>query len=452
MKTNAQLRLIAGTFLICWMVSFGYVYYFLHQIRNDVGLVNRVGMIRGRTERLVKLELAGQRSDELIKEIDVLMAGLINGDVSLGLPGVRDPEVWPQYQVLAKSWHNLKGFIADFRANSATKDSLIKYSEDHWEITNNKVAEIENNVHTRIFHEKLNILIIYALNLLLILPQFLIILYQEKKFKKYLNILANDFAVITSILNSQTLLIEKQALAVHRTKILLEQLNHFSQNSIQQAIKFNSSEDEIKELIKTIQQTEKKLLNELALLSNELERFAKEIFNLRENTKQIATITELISELATHTSILALNASMEATRAGEKGKEFALVAKEIRQLAHQIEKAGEKIYLLIIQGKQNINFLVNLIDIIQNDWQNKINHATEIMNESDKNFTEIYPVFMHREEITAIAQEQGTIIQETLSKIQEINRLAQESAVSMISAKQEIEDLAKVAGNLKAIL
>lgn len=452
MKTTAQLRLTAGTFLICWMISFGSVSYFLHQIRNDVGLVNRVGMIRGRTERLVKLELAGQRSDELIKEIDDLMAGLINGDVSLGLPGVREPKVLPQHEVLVKSWHNLKRFIADFRTNSATKDSLIKYSENHWEITNKRMAEIENYAHTRIFYEQLNILIIFALNLLVTLALLLIIYFQQITIKKYLNILANNYPKIKNNISCQTLLTEKQAIAVHQTKILLDQLNHFSQNSIQQAIQFNSMEGEIKALIKTSQQTEKKVLAELAFISDDLEKFAKEIFNLRENTKQIATIAELISELATHTRILALNASMEATRAGEKGKEFALVAKEIRQLAHQIEKAGEKIYLLILQGKQNIKSLVNLIDIIQNNLQKQINIKTEAINEFEKDFTGIDPVFMHSEEITAIAQQQGTIIQETLSKIQEINRIAQESAVSMISAKQEIEDLAKVASNLKAIL
>lgn len=452
MKTTVQLRLTAGTFLICWMISFGFVSYFLHQIRKDVGLVNRAGIIRGRTERLVKLELAGQRSDELVKEIDGLIAGLINGDVSLGLSGVREPEVLPQYQALAKSWHNLKRFIADFRTNSATKDSLIKYSENHWEITNNRVTAIENYAHTRIFYEQLNILIIFALNLLVTLALLLIIFFQEKKVKKSLNILANDFPVITSAMTGQILLNEKQAIAVHQTKIMLEQLNHFSQNSIQQATQFNFRESEIKELIKTSQQTEKKVLNELAFISDDLEKFAKEILNLQENTKQIATIAELIAELATYTSILALNASMEAIRAGEKGKEFALVAKEIRQLANQIEKAGKKIYLLIVQGKENINFLFNLIDIIQNNLQKTINIKTRNINEFEKDFQEINTFFLHKEEITAIAQHQGTIIQETLTKIQEINRLAQESAVNMISAKQEMEELEKVASNLKAIL
>ncbi len=150
--------------------------------------------------------------------------------------------------------------------------------------------------------------------------------------------------------------------------------------------------------------------------------------------------------------MLALNASMEATRAGEKGKEFALVAKEIRQLSNQSQKAGEKIYLLIAQVKQNIKSTVSFTDNSRQIFQQKLKITRKMLNEFEQIVEAMNAVFLNSEEITAIARQQGAIVQEALAAIQEINRAAQASAAGMSEAKKEMEQLEKVASNLKAII
>lgn len=143
---------------------------------------------------------------------------------------------------------------------------------------------------------------------------------------------------------------------------------------------------------------------------------------------------------------------MEATRAGEKGKEFALVAKEIRQLSNQSQKAGEKIYLLIAQVKQNIKSTVSFTDNSRQIFQQKLKITRKMLNEFEQIVEAMNAVFLNSEEITAIARQQGAIVQEALAAIQEINRAAQASAAGMSEAKKEMEQLEKVASNLKAII
>lgn len=273
MKTTAQLRLAAAALFISSTISLGSVYYFLNQIRNVVRGVNTAGIVRGRTQRLVKLELAGQRSDELIAEIDRLTAGLINGDVSLGLPRVQDPEVLQQYQAIAKSWHNLKRFIADFRTNPTAKDSLINYSENYWEITNDGVTAVENYSSTKLFRYQVNILIIFALNLVVASALVGIIFHLQNNLKNNLKTLANYSTEIASTIIGQELLTQKQAIAVDQTKIIMGKLNHFSQDSIEQVIQVNYRAEEVKNLVEHSHKTEEKILADLVVLSDNIEKF-----------------------------------------------------------------------------------------------------------------------------------------------------------------------------------
>jgi methyl-accepting chemotaxis protein len=452
MKTTAQLRLAAGALLISSMISLGSVYYFLNLMRDDVRVVNSAGIVRGRTQRLVKLELVGQRSDELIGEIDRLIVGLIDGDVTLGLPAVKDPVVLAEYQAIAQSWDELKQIIADFRRNPQTKDTLINHSENHWVLTNEGVTAMENFSRTKLARYQTNILVIFAANLVCSGLILWLIFGLQNQLKTTLKTLANSSTKIVSTITAQELLTQKQAIAVGQTKIMMGQLNNFSHNSIDQAIQVNGSAGEVKALVEHSHKTEQKMLLDMASLSETVESLQGDIIELRQQTQLIANISELVSELGNHTNMLALNASMEATRAGEKGKEFAVVAKEIRQLANQSQKAGEKIYLLISQIQQNIKSTVIVTDRSRQIFQKKLKITTKMLHEFEQIIEAMNTVFLNSEEITAIAQQQGAIIQDALVAIQEINRAAQESAVGMSHAKQEMEQLNQVASNLNAII
>ncbi|MCB2359136.1 methyl-accepting chemotaxis protein [Clostridium estertheticum] len=111
--------------------------------------------------------------------------------------------------------------------------------------------------------------------------------------------------------------------------------------------------------------------------------------DLLEQSKEIGQIVDVISDIAEQTNLLALNAAIEAARAGEHGKGFAVVADEVKKLAEQSGEASKRIVELI-NGVQN---QVETIAVTMDKGTNEVVSGVQVAIQAGKNFDEIEKVF-----------------------------------------------------------
>ncbi|MFM1654883.1 methyl-accepting chemotaxis protein [Brevibacillus sp. B_LB10_24] len=110
-----------------------------------------------------------------------------------------------------------------------------------------------------------------------------------------------------------------------------------------------------------------------------------EIKDLQEKSMRVHEIIQLINDIANQTNLLALNAAIEAARAGEHGRGFAVVADEVRKLAEQSRKSTEEISALLGDISENINHSVGAM----NGMQGVISEQTASFDRVSKQFREI---------------------------------------------------------------
>ena len=172
-------------------------------------------------------------------------------------------------------------------------------------------------------------------------------------------------------------------------------------------------------------------VNVAASSIEEIKYSAAEVNNvvneLLEASKEIDTIVKTITTISSQTNLLALNAAIEAARAGEAGRGFAVVADEVRKLAEESSSAAKNIESLIQNIQSKIIAAVNTtekeIQLVDLGTQNayKIKDSLNSILNSIKNLDK------HIEEVAAAAQEQSASAEEMSAVITTINHSVEEA-------------------------
>lgn len=187
-------------------------------------------------------------------------------------------------------------------------------------------------------------------------------------------------------------------------------------------------------------------------ISEQVTQSAKSIDTLGKKSEQIGQIVGVINEIAEQTNLLALNAAIEAARAGEHGRGFAVVADEVRKLAERTTKATEEVASSIREVQSETTGAVANIRRGAANVTKGVDLANEAGAKLEKIVSGSRNVETMVQSIAAAAEEQSAATEQISRSVSEITTVTRESNQAAGQSAQAAAQLSRQAEELKALV
>ncbi|WP_284694671.1 bacteriohemerythrin [Geomonas sp. Red32] len=163
----------------------------------------------------------------------------------------------------------------------------------------------------------------------------------------------------------------------------------------------------------------------MSRIASQVQASARTVDNLGKRSDQIGAIVGTIGDIADQTNLLALNAAIEAARAGEQGRGFAVVADEVRALAERTTKATREVEAVIVAIQQETRSAVEAMEEGVNEVEKGTEEATRSGEALHRIQEEINALNLQVQQIATAAEEQTATTTEISNSIHSITDLAQ---------------------------
>ncbi|EJM63963.1 methyl-accepting chemotaxis protein [Pseudomonas sp. GM49] len=192
--------------------------------------------------------------------------------------------------------------------------------------------------------------------------------------------------------------------------------------------------------------------NSIGALAVEIGRAVGVVQTLAKDSENINAILTAIRGIAEQTNLLALNAAIEAARAGEQGRGFAVVADEVRNLAQKTQKATEEIQTMIQQLQQGTRDVVRVMEDSQNRTDESVQHAAKAAEALETITQAVSVINDMNTQIASAAEEQSAVADDINRNVINIGQVANEVAGGADESSAASADLTKLAEQQRRLI
>lgn len=250
----------------------------------------------------------------------------------------------------------------------------------------------------------------------------------------------------TCEVNSQSLFEQQDGIGLIATAIeeLSATVKEVAENTQNTANSAKDADEKAKSGLGTVQKSYKSI----EALANEIDGLAKEINSLHESSNNITSVVDVIKSVAEQTNLLALNAAIEAARAGEQGRGFAVVADEVRTLAQRTQESTAEIENFILSLQSDANSAFSVIESSQKKASEAVDTSKDVEHMLEEITESVGDIFAMTDQIATAIEEQAVVTQDIAQNVVTV----EEKSMNTTKGADEIATTAKEQSKLAASL
>ena len=173
---------------------------------------------------------------------------------------------------------------------------------------------------------------------------------------------------------------------------------------------------------------------------------------VHSESERIGSVLEVIRGIAEQTNLLALNAAIEAARAGEQGRGFAVVADEVRQLAHRTQESTSEIQEMVESLQSSVEQTVGVMGKSRERADDTVEHATRVSDLLAQISGSVEQITQMTIQIATAAEQQSHVAEDINRSVNSINQMGQENADEIAASAASAQGLSSSADGLVGLV